>query len=119
MKLNKMELQALASRIYSDLDTAGKKAQENQNKISDKANKSTAETVLVELQSLSSTASKFLSSKITMENILSSMRTTQKKFASIGYGDKDKIYNSLIIAQIDCSDLEVLIEKVKKQFSKI
>lgn len=119
MKLNKTELYALSAQIYEDLQKAAQQKQEELDVIQDEQNTPAAKLALRAIRTMNKTLREYLKAtgrdmnKIDLSDILCTMRKKQTEVYSPVYGDKTEIFNALIIAQIDTSDVATLIEKVK------
>jgi len=124
-RLTKTELELIAERIANKVQKSHKEAQELQDTISDRNNKQRAEDVLSSLAKLSEDTKNILNEfifkgslqKITLDDILKSMRVPQTKYKrKISYRFVKDIYEELVLAQIESEDLNSLINKVTRQF---
>lgn len=120
MKLSKMELDALATKLQKELNDTADAAQQDLNKIQDLANMPKAKLVLRRIQSLDTIIKKYIdndrATNPTLTGILRSMRTTQTLVKTSGRYNCSEIRDALIIAQIGSPDVDGMIESVKKQF---
>jgi hypothetical protein len=123
-KLNTTEMKVLSDRIYKDLQQRVQDAQKEQNELSDKENHKDAQTVVRRLKNLNGPTRAYLDGKLgkdSIENldedlVLQSMRVSQTKIKNLSWNTKQEIYDSLVIGQIDCPDLDSLVNKVTRQF---
>ena len=126
MKLNKIELEALTTRIKDDIRNKAEADTISLNAKDDKANMAKAEEIKKTLTDLDKDTKKFLSvfsnnnlpDMLNLKKILKTLRTSKTKINSPDryYHGPSPIFNDLVIAQIDSDNLDDLIKKVTDKY---
>lgn len=124
-KLNQAELNILAERIKKKIETEAKAAQIEADEIADEKNDKAATAALQQLKKLGPLAKRYIDTgrysgvfkNLCKEDILRSMRKSQQKVTKgLGYSGKTEIYESLVLGQIECDNLDELVNRVTKEF---
>ena len=123
-KLNKSELEALASRINRELEKEAKVSQIELDKETFSDRDEATLLILNEWNQLSNRTRDYLTGKfqysskgLTADDIMKSLKTTQTRITTNGHWDKT-VYESLVLAQIEANTVADLIDAVKKEFIK-
>ncbi|RLB78968.1 MAG: hypothetical protein DRH06_00320 [Deltaproteobacteria bacterium] len=122
-KLNNMELEAISEQICDKLEAAAKEEQKLLDTANDAMYEKNAKLMVAELLNLCVETKKYLTAStrnkelMNFDNIKDSLCVKQTK-VSFGYGYQHRaaVKRKLIIAQIDSTDIDDMINKVTDTF---
>ena len=123
-KLNKTELDALATRINRELKQEAEIAQKELDEMSHEKNVAKASIIFDEIRGLSpatlkyiDTTSRSYNNKMTFDDIVKSLKETQTKVTVYDKWNSN-VFESLVLAQIEANTISELIDSVKGSFIK-
>ena len=122
-KLNKREIEALAQSIFDDINASIEKHNEMVVKRTRKPREKMVDAIFNELASLTDDTLKYLNFKISrnkttdFDSFLDKEKiesTLIEKAKSLGWQDREKIENSIVLTQIESKSLKELTDLVMK-----